>query len=311
MRSSRCLVFAALLACSRHDPAPSVKPAQAAAPVSSQEAPARASLEVPARQRYSPPDLAPGERRPLLLFLHGLGSSGRVAFDGLGLQKLAERERIHLVAPDGTLDARGRRFWNAHPACCDFEQKGIDDVGRLGALLASLGAEPNVDPRRLYVAGFSNGGFMAHRLACERGELIAAIASLAGVGPASGAACKPSNLAVLEVHGDADNIVSYDGGHLFGRAEMPSHASARETFQDWARRFGCSGQPRSGDALDLDQTLPGAETETSSFEGCPGGSVALWTVRGGKHAIGADPAFAQQIWAYLSKHVKPRLESAP
>src|SRR5262245_24890000 len=105
------------LACSRNEPVPLAQPAKAAA---ASATPAKPAIEVPAAQRYEPPDLAPGERRPLLLFLHGLGSSGRVAAS-LGLLELAARERIHLIAPDGTEDSRGRRFWNAHPACCDFD----------------------------------------------------------------------------------------------------------------------------------------------------------------------------------------------
>lgn len=299
-------LFGLLLACSRNEPSPSAQPAKISAPSSVPAAPA---FEVPADRRYQPADLKPGERLPLLLFLHGLGSSGRIAFEGLGLQRLAERERFHLVAPDGTLDSRGRRFWNAHPACCDFEKRGVDDVARLGGLLDSLAREPHVDPRRLYVVGFSNGGFMAHRLACERGDRIAAIASIAGAGPAAGTACKAADIAVLEVHGDADEVVRYDGGNLFDRPELPSHASADDTLSDWGRRLSCGSEPRSGPALDLDRKLPGEETTTLSFDRCPGGSAALWRVRGGKHDIGADPAFHQRIWQHLSKYAKPGLES--
>jgi polyhydroxybutyrate depolymerase len=299
MRCARSL-FLLFVACSRSDPAPLAQPVKASAPSAT---PPKPAFEVPAAQRYQPPDLAAGERRPLLLFLHGLGSSGRVAAN-LGLHELAARERLHLVAPDGSTDSHGRRFWNAHPACCDFDRKGIDDVARLGGLLASLAVEPHVDPRRLYVVGFSNGGFMAHRLACEHSDRIAAIASIAGAGPAPGTACKASEITVLEVHGDADHVVRYEGGHLFGRAELPSHASAAETFDDWSKRLSCAGASRSGPSLDLDAALSGKETETQSFEGCPGGSTALWTVRGGGHALGADPAFHERIWSYLSKHAK-------
>src|SRR5688572_21435250 len=261
-----------LLACSRNEPAPMAQPAKTSAPSA---APAKPVFEVPADRRYSPANLAPGERLPLLLFLHGLGSSGRIAFEALGLQRLAEQQRFHLVSPDGSLDSRGRRFWNAHPACCDFDGRGIDDVARLSGLLDHLAREPHVDPRRLYVVGFSNGGFMAHRLACEHGERIAAIASIAGVGPAPGTACRASDIAVLEVHGNADEVVRYDGGNLFDRPELPSHASANDTLSDWGRRLSCGSEPRSGAPFDLDRELPGEETTTLSFEGCPGGSVAL------------------------------------
>jgi hypothetical protein len=73
-------------------------------------------------------DLARGERRPLLIFLHGLGGSGAEALNDPGLRALAEQGRMVLVAPDGTLDRAGRRFWNAGRACCNFDGKAVDDL---------------------------------------------------------------------------------------------------------------------------------------------------------------------------------------
>ena len=64
-------------------------------------------LPLPPSQRHEPTGLAPGQRRPLLVFLHGLGSSGRFAFEGLGLGELGRRERVFIVAPDGSTDAAG------------------------------------------------------------------------------------------------------------------------------------------------------------------------------------------------------------
>lgn len=318
MRRAGALLLGLTFACSRNDPVPKPVASIAALPpppsVSAPAAPAASAalppLPVPPELRYEPTGLSPGEQRPLLLFLHGLGASGRIAFDRLGLQKLGERERVHIVAPDGFQDSKGRKFWNAHPACCDFDGKGVDDSARLGELLARFAEEPHVDPRRLYVVGFSNGGFMAHRLACEHGDRIAAVASIAGAGPAPDSRCRPATeLGVLEVHGDADTTVRYEGGHLFGKLGLPSHASAESTLGDWGRRLGCEAEPQPGPALDLESRLPGPETATRSFAGCRGGSAALWTVRGGNHYIGLEPAFHREIWGFLSKHAKPSLKS--
>ena len=63
-----------------------------------------AALLVPATQIFEPSDLAPGERRPLLIFLHGLGASGKTAFDVLHLAAFGARERVFVIAPDGNLD---------------------------------------------------------------------------------------------------------------------------------------------------------------------------------------------------------------
>jgi polyhydroxybutyrate depolymerase len=322
MRRPYCSLFLALLCgCSRSEPAPDVAvsaPPGPSPPLVAPSAPPRAltsaapapSLIVPREQRYEPAGLAPGERRPLLLFLHGLGASGKIAFSGLNLQELGRRERVHIVAPDGNVDSKGRRFWNAHPACCDFDRQGVDDVARLGGLLSELGADPHVDPARVYVVGYSNGGFMAQRLACELGDRIAAVASIAGAGPEPGVSCpSAADIAVLAVHGDADEIVRYQGGHLFDKAELPTHVSAEQTFGDWAKRLSCRAPARPGPSLNLEAKLPGDETETRTFEGCPGGGAALWTVHGGNHYIGMNQTFQREIWSYLAKHAKKRLQS--
>jgi polyhydroxybutyrate depolymerase len=262
--------------------------------------------DVPARQTFAPADLRPGERLPLIVALHGLGASGRVAFDVLGLADFGRRHRVFIVAPDGTLDSAGRRFWNAGDACCNFEHLPVDDVARLGALIERWLARPDIDPRRVYVVGHSNGGFMAHRLACQRSDLIAAVVSVSGAAPPESERCVPSSpVSVLEIHGDADQIVRYTGGSVFDRNGSARFPSAHDTFAGWARRLGCEGPVVRGPDLDLDPALPGAETEVAMHERCARGSVALWTAHGGNHYIGTRPTALERTWSFLESHPKP------
>jgi polyhydroxybutyrate depolymerase len=250
-------------------------------------------------------DLVPGERRPLLVFLHGLGGSGAEALAIPAIRALAERGRMVLVAPDGTFDRAGRRFWNAGPACCNFDGKAVNDVARLQELITRWLERPEIDPARAYVVGFSNGGFMAHRLACLMDDQLAAVVSIAGAGRGPEEACAPvSSIAVLEVHGDADPVVRYDGGRVFGDPRLAPHPSASRTFQDWAERLGClrATSPKVT-VLDLDPRLPGPETRVESYAGCPSGTAELWTVRGGGHQLG-PPALLAQVGAFLAAHPK-------
>ncbi|HEY4158865.1 MAG TPA: PHB depolymerase family esterase [Polyangiaceae bacterium] len=260
-------------------------------------------LQVPASQVYEVSDLKPGEKRPLLIFLHGLGASGKIAFDVLHLAALGARERVFVVAPDGAFDSQKRQFWNAGPACCNFDHANVDDVARLGALIDRLRARAGVDPARVYLAGHSNGGFMTERLACAFGDRLAAAASLSGAAPTADITCdKPSGLALLEVHGDADEIVRYAGGRVFDNASLAPFPSAEQGFQDWAKRFGCSGSAQSGTELDLDPKLPGTETSVEQFASCARGSVALWTVHGGSHYVGTGQQAFEAVWRFLSAH---------
>ena len=254
----------------------------------------------PVAGMVEPSPRAPGERLPLLIFLHGYGDSGDEAWGRLGLAAFGQRHRAFVVALDGTPDSRGRKFWNAGGACCNFDGRGVDDVARITALIDRWRARPDVDPRRIYVAGHSNGGFMAHRLACAIGDRLAAVASTGGAGPPASRACTlASPIGVLEVHGDADRIVRYDGGRVFDRPTSEPYASARETLDTWAQRLGCTAEAAAdepaGDAppLHIQRRAP-----------CARGDVELWTIPGGGHGI-VSPALLERIWSFLSAHAKP------
>jgi polyhydroxybutyrate depolymerase len=262
-----------------------------------------APLRIPASQVYEVTGLAPGERRPLLIFLHGLGSSGQSVFEGLRLAEFGARERVFVLAPDGTMDRQGRRFWNAGAACCNFDQRDIDDVGRLGALIDAWRARPDVDAQRVYVMGHSNGGFMTERLACALGERLRGAVSLAGAAPPIDLPCprpSSSSLAFLAVHGDADPIVRYEGGTVFDSTGPAVFPSAPQGFRDWGKRLGCSGAPQRLPDLDLDERLPGAETSAEQYSSCSSGSVTLWTVHGGDHSAAVAPRGIDAIWRFLA-----------
>ena len=115
---------------------------------------------------------------------------------------------------------------------------------------------------------------------------------------------------MLEIHGDADPIVRYGGGHVLDNRAADPHPSAPETFHDWAERLGCpteskaKGKERAKTiAVDLDPRLPGAETTIESYADCPLGSVELWTVHGGGHQVGT-PAMLARVGEFLTSHPK-------
>lgn len=60
-----------------------------------------------------PTSYDPRHPAPLLLVLHGYGSTGQQHVDYFGLAGLVEGHGVLLAAPDGTLDAQGNRFWDA------------------------------------------------------------------------------------------------------------------------------------------------------------------------------------------------------
>ena len=243
---------------------------------------------------------AASARRPFLLLLHGFGGSGAAIAKHVGLAALAEAERFSYATPDGALDRSKRRHWSTGASCCDFDRLGVDHVGQLRSVIDAARANPAVDPARIYVAGFSNGGFMAERLACEVPG-IAGVLDVAGSSPSDVAACKaPPPGTVIHVHGDADPTVRVGGGTVLGRSDVAPHPAAADAVEGWAKRAGCGTAAPAG-TLDLEASLSDAETTRARHQGCSG-RYELWTVAGGGHDIAGAPAsFAQLVTTLLSE----------
>ena len=240
---------------------------------------------------------------PLVLLLHGYTADGTKQANYFGLPALADKEGFLLAYPDGTRDRLGNRFWNATDACCDFFHSGIDDVAYLDAVLDDIAAKYPVDPARVFVAGHSNGAFMAHRYACDRAARVAAIVTLAGMQWKDQSHCQAgSPVSELHVHGRNDQTVKYDGGYTPAGA----YPGAVETVGDWAAHDACSGElAATGRKLDLDRTVPGDETTEQAFSGCPAGvGLGLWTIEGGGHVPAFNEHWAESIWSFMASHPK-------
>src|SRR5262249_45644628 len=127
------------------------------------EGPRPASVYVPAA--------APNEALPLVLLLHGYGSTGSELEGIMRFGAVAESKRFLYCFPDGTKDKNGAQFWNASEACCDGFDTGVDDSGYLQGLIEAIGTRFPLDRKRVFVVGHSNGGFMAYRMACEHSDI--------------------------------------------------------------------------------------------------------------------------------------------
>jgi polyhydroxybutyrate depolymerase len=249
----------------------------------------------------APSQLEPGRTYPLIVVLHGYGANGFVQAAYLGITPLRTDPGAIILAPDGTIDGRGNRFWNGSPACCD-DGRNVDDVAYLGGLIDDAIRTWPVDPKRVYLVGHSNGSFMAYRLACERADVISAIVGLAGADiSVDGAGCTPSQpVSVLHIHGTDDDTILYAGDPVDG------YPSAGVTAMHWAVRNGCAGEPSEGKQLDLEARIEGAETNASSVSDCPAtGAVELWTINGGSHLPSFQDDLGARVWAWMDAHRRP------
>jgi len=237
---------------------------------------------------------------PLLVMLHGFSASGPLEELYLHFGALADSKTFLYAYPDGLKDPVGLRYWNAMEWCCDFFKSGVDDVAYVRAVIDDMSSKFNVDPKRIFVVGHSNGGFMSHRLGCELSDKIAGIVSLAGAQWSDPTRCVPTKpIAVAEIHGTLDTLIGYGGS-----ANFPS---AHQTVEIWANRNRCTGAlTYGGDNLDLDGLLLGAETKVERYTGCPAqGPVELWSIQGGSHVPTLSAYFTSSIYSFLMAHPKP------
>jgi polyhydroxybutyrate depolymerase len=183
------------------------------------------SLARPEGERHyivaEPAGLVPA-RRPLVILLHGHGASaaqmvGLSSFAGYQTQdwmRLAEREQVLLIAPDGLKASDGKSAWNDCRGDAPTNT-ATDDVGFISALIDTAVTQLHADPERVYVFGSSNGGGMAYRLGIELGGRLAAIGVQSSLMPARSRCKAPSHpLSVFVLHGTADTIAPYAGGKV-------------------------------------------------------------------------------------------------
>ncbi|BCZ20617.1 extracellular catalytic domain type 1 short-chain-length polyhydroxyalkanoate depolymerase [Mycobacterium senriense] len=179
-----------------------------------------------------------GDPVGLVLSLHGGGGTG-ISQRGLtGFDSVADAHNLLVAYPDGYdkswADGRG-----ASPA----DRRHIDDVAFLAGLVNKLQNDYGIAPGHVFVTGMSNGGFMTNRLACDRADLFAAVAPVAGT-LGVGVACKPSQpVSVWEAHGTADPLVPFKGGAVRGRGGVSHSISVDTMVAKWRSADGCQGEP--------------------------------------------------------------------
>jgi polyhydroxybutyrate depolymerase len=215
---------------------------------------------------------------PLVILLHCYGCTATELPATLHADALAVKYHFAVTAPaSGHIDRRGQPYWNATAACCDFDGKKPDDVGAIVRLIDERVKKGEVDPKRVYLVGFSNGAFLAWRIACDHADKIAAIVAIGGAAPAT---CKPSSpVAVLEVHGRDDEVVPVGGGGLgAGLPQLARFPSAQEALAVWGRVDHCTA-------------------------GAPGCKVQQWLLPGG-HWPKTSLDFGEQVWRWLAAQHK-------
>lgn len=230
---------------------------------------------------HVPPGLTPGQKVPLLIDLHGAGESEDLAEYQTGWSVYANQKKFIVAYGQALGTVMGGTFWNA------YSEHGNDEQ-YLRDVIEHISAKYCVDAKRVYVEGFSNGGVMAQRAACDMADTVAAVASHAGATPTMlGAACNPIRpIGVMMSAGDVDptQFTQYD----------------EQARAMWIAKNGCSTTPvSSSDSYGT----------TDSHGGCSGGVRVDWRILTNtthQWPLGAGQTdLHNRIWNFLTSHTLP------
>ena len=258
---------------------------------------------------YTPSGWNVNQQLPVLYVLHGLTQTGAGVMNITDFNTIAEDNNFIVCYPDG--------MNNAFNANMNLTVSSADDLGFMEALVVYFEQNLNTDPLRRYLCGFSNGGFMSHKLACESSFCFAAIATVAGnMSDTVFANCSPNHLtSVLHIHGTGDPVVSYNGSASTGE-------SVDAVMEKWRTYLNCDLSPNmttmpNNNVFDL--SYPEKYTYTS----CGNYSLELikiingghqWpgiaTLVGGLGNINMDFYSPQTIWDFLANKSCPNTVSA-
>lgn len=271
-------------------------------------------LENTDRERIAAKILLPrgykkAQKLPIIISMHGYGGNAKLQKFYIRLKKYQNKFKSMVLLPQGLKDQNGKNYWNASEYCCDFWKKQNDDVAYINSLLDQIRNNPRlgkIDENRIFVLGYSNGGFFAKKLACSNEINIAGVVSISGT---SDLRDKDGNLLdaldldcdhnrpipVLHVHGTDDQTISYDGKDN-GKT---GHLGALDYLSRWANHNNCQSELISTNSKSNSTNfVRGRETEHFKFNNCEA-KVEHYRLNGGAHFNFYKKKFVKKIMNFL------------
>ena len=219
---------------------------------------------------YVPKSYDPAVPTPLVISIHGYAEWPAHQMEISHWSTLADQYGFLVVYPSGTQfplqwNARGLSNSNTDPTL---------DVTFISDLIDKLEDQYNIDSKRIYVNGLSNGGGMSFKLACQLSNRIAAIGSVSGAYLLSWEECKPARpVPAIIFHGTSDPIVPFQGGpsSMFN-IPFPAIPEWIDTF---ANLNGCDPTPQN--------LMANGDISGVQFKHCKA-DLVFYTISGGGHA---------------------------
>ncbi|MBI4500453.1 MAG: hypothetical protein HY700_04765 [Gemmatimonadetes bacterium] len=253
---------------------------------------------------------------PLVISLHAAALWPGAQMKTSQWNKVAEAQGFIVVYPSGTTLRGGGtgvlpfRVWHLRP-----EAYLSANVRFISELIDTLEAAYNIDPTRIYVNGFSNGGAMAFALSCRLSHRIAAVGTVSAAQDQPWSWCADSRpVPLINFHGTAD-LVPYHGGKVW--ASPRPFPSVLTWTADWARRNRCGPHP-------VESAVAADVTRLEYTRCADDAAVVLYTLQGGGHQWpGGEPLpelmvgpssrsidATSEMWAFFREHRLPNAGSS-
>jgi poly(3-hydroxybutyrate) depolymerase len=176
------------------------------------------------------------------------------------------------------LSAAGGEAIVVHPNATSagaWELESQQDIEFFDAMLDALKRGLCLDESRVFATGHSSGGYFTNVLGCQRGDVLRAIAPVAGGGPSGPNGGDPS----------CERPVSVWIGHAEDDGTVP-FVNGQGSLDYWLGSDGCDAESQ-----------PVAPDPCVAYQGCASGLQVRWCVYEGGHDW---PDFAAQgIWDFF------------
>ncbi len=253
----------------------------------------------------------PSEPVPLVLCLHGLGNTMESFRDRIHMYNVADTANFIVLTPEAIINSlTGKTCWNAGVTVYGIGNGlnyDIDDTGFLDSLLKKTISLYNIDLSRIYVTGYSMGGYMTNKLACQLNDKIAAIASVSGtIGNDFNPYSYTLNpIPTLHMHGTDDETVPYSGNSSQGW-------DAEDLVNFWVGINNCNTQADTILYDDVADTSDNGDYRSILEITYSGGNkcteTVFYKIIHGDHGWPYSPADdidgTTKIWQFFSRHKK-------
>lgn len=236
---------------------------------------------------HTPPQYDGITAVPLVINMHFYGGSGHYQASASGMNAKSDAEGFIVVYPDA---------YGFPPSW-----KMDIDLGFISNLMDSLIADYSIDTLRIFAAGYSNGAFMAHVLACNLSSRIAAAAFVSGglmITDWSEFKLERA-ISTMHFHARNDPVLPYYGDEYYAPVE--------DMVSSWAGVNGCETGPDSfyGPTGALRQRWSNQENDME---------IILWSTDNADHGWPQDTnaykiSANDEMWDFFVAHPLPPHQS--